>query len=294
MNPRVICPSMSSLLAFEASARHGSFTRSARELCLTQSAVSRQVQVLEESLGVELFERTGRQIALTQAGQNYAAEIATALSGIRRATERVMQQGGEALVLNLAVLPAFGSKWLLPRLPRFYAVNPSIQIHIHSRVGPVDFGSGLDAAIVVGDGCWPSVAAYQLFEEELVPVVSGRLASTAVWRRPADLASLKLLQVAARPDLWRSWFQAQGLGTESLALGPKFELTAHLLQAVCAGLGAGLVPRFLVEDELASGVLTVPVDGVSLRGTSYYLVAPCPKVMNEAFIAFRQWLLDEL
>ncbi|WBG61906.1 LysR substrate-binding domain-containing protein [Pseudomonas citronellolis] len=294
MNPRVLCPSMSSLLAFEASARNRSFTRSAKELCLSQSAVSRQIQVLEESLGVTLFERTGRHILLTEAGKRYAEDVAAALAAIRQATERVIRLGRHAATLNLAVLPAFGSKWLLPRLPRFYSANPGIQVHIHSRVGPVDFDGELDAAIVVGEGRWQGLAAYPLFEEELVPVVSGRARLPEPLRQPADLAALQLLRVVARPDLWRDWFRAQGLGGEALRLGPQFELTAHLLQAVCAGLGAGLVPRFLVEDELASGALRIPLDSARLRGTGYYLIAPGHRVHDEAFLAFRDWLLGEL
>ncbi|WP_448118788.1 LysR substrate-binding domain-containing protein [Pseudomonas serbica] len=294
MNPRTLNPSMSSLLAFEASARHGSFTRAAEELSLSQSAVSRQVQSLEELLGVALFDRIGRHIVLTEVGRIYSLEVAGALARIRDATVQALafRSGGGSL--HLGVLPAFGTKWLLPRMSDFYAKYPEILVHIHSRVGTVDFTStGLDAAISVGDGLWHDVVAHKLFDEELVPVVGGS-SDPQRYKSVEDLCSAQLLQVAARPNLWLEWFKMQGSKHGRLRLGPQFELTTHLIQAVSSGIGVGLMPRFLVKDELANGTLRIPFEALSPSGTAYYLLIPPHKANHRPMAAFRDWLISQL
>jgi len=295
MNPRTLNPSMSSLLAFEASARHGSFTRASEELSLSQSAVSRQVQSLEELLGVELFDRVGRHIVLTEVGRLYSLEVAGALARIRDATVQAIAYRSGGGSLHLAVLPAFGTKWLLPRLSDFYAKYPEILVHIHSRVGTVDFtATRLDAAISVGDGLWHDVNAHKLFDEELVPVVGGPIKAAQRYGCVDDLRKAQLLQVAARPNLWLEWFKTQGAKTDGLRLGPQFELTTHLIQAVSSGIGVGLMPRFLVRDELANGTLSIPFDSQSPSGNAYYLLVPPHKTNHRPMAAFRDWLLAQL
>ncbi|VFR79467.1 Glycine cleavage system transcriptional activator [plant metagenome] len=295
MNPRTLNPSMSSLVAFEASARHGSFTRAAEELSLSQSAVSRQVQALEDLLGVALFERVGRHIELTEVGRVYATELSASLARIRDATVKAIAHRSGGGSIHLAVLPAFGTKWLLPRLPDFYAKYPEILIHLHSRVGTVDLsGNNLDAAICVGDGRWHGLNADKLLTEELVPVVGARNVVKHCFRSADDLRSVQLLQVAARPNLWLDWFKEQGLSVDRLRLGPQFELTSHLIQAVSSGIGVGLLPRFLVEDELATGTLRIPFDAPSPDGTGYYLLIPPHKANNRPMKVFRDWLLAQL
>ena len=149
MNYRNLTPSMSLLLAFEAAARHESYTRAAVELSLTQSAVSRQVQALEQQLGVILFRREGRTVKLTEVGRVYQREISEALGRIRSATLHAIAHQAGGGNLRLATLPTFGSKWLLPRLHEFYRRHPEVLVHINSRIEPVDFAtSGIDAAIV--------------------------------------------------------------------------------------------------------------------------------------------------
>lgn len=286
---------MSSLLAFEASARHGSFTRAAEELSLSQSAISRQVQSLEELLGVELFDRVGRHIVLTEVGRIYALEIAGALARVRDATVQAIAYRSGGGSLHLAVLPAFGTKWLLPRMSDFYAKYPEILVHIHSRVGTVEFAATrLDAAICVGDGLWHDVNAHKLFDEHLVPVVAGGLNIEKRFTCVEDLRQAQLLQVAARPNLWLEWFKTQGAKTDRLRLGPQFELTSHLIQAVSSGIGVGLMPRFLIKDELANGTLRIPFDSLSPTGTSYYLLIPPHKTNHRPMAAFRDWLIGQL
>ena len=295
MNPRMLNPSMSSLLAFEVSARHGSFTRAAEELNLSQSAVSRQVQSLEALLGVDLFERVGRHIVLTEVGRTYSVEVNAALARIRDATVQAIAYRSGGGSVHLAVLPAFGSKWLLPRLSDFYARYPEILIHIHSRVGTVDFaGTRLDAAICVGDGLWHGLNAHKLVDEELVPVVGGGVDVSARYQNLEDLRQALLLRVAARPNLWLEWFKSQGAKTDRLRLGPHFELTSHLIQAVSSGIGVGLLPRFLVRDELANGTLKIPFDSRPPTGTGYYLLIPPHKAAHRPIAVFKEWLMSQL
>lgn len=284
---------MSLLLAFEAAARHQSFTRAAEELALTQSGVSRQVQALEEMLGVELFQRVGRRIVLTEVGAMYVRELGGALGRIRDATLQTLAYRSGGGSVHLAVLPTFGSKWLMPRLQTFYAKHPGVLVHIRSRIGEFDLNlAGVDAAIGNSrDGHWPGVTAYRLLEEELVPVVSPERARAQPIRTPADMLMHQLLQVASRPHVWRDWFSAQGCPASSLQHGPTFELTSHLIQAVSAGLGVGLVPRFLVEDELASGTLVIASDATLWTGLGYYLFIPPHKAQFPPVAALREWLL---
>ncbi|MBN3726674.1 LysR substrate-binding domain-containing protein [Burkholderia sp. Ac-20379] len=309
MNHRKLTPSMSLLLAFEAAARHESFTRAAEELALTQSAVSRQVQALEAMLDVALFVREGKRIAPTDAGRAYMAELGDALARIRDATLRVLASTAPATQLRVATLPTFGAKWLMPRLPRFYQAHPSWQIDLHSRIGPVDFAArDLDAAIAVGDGRWPELIAHRLHDEELVLVGSPaalpaawqarggrakrRAAPSAEWLA-AQLAQLALLRVRSFPDAGRVWCEAQGVPHDALRPGPSFELTSHLIQAVIAGIGVALVPRMLVEEELRDGRLVSPFAPVP-SSRAYFLVYPPRVAQHTVLVAFRDWLLADL
>lgn len=292
MNPRKLLPSMSLLIAFEASARHLSFTRAAEELSVTQGAVSRQVQALETLLGVSLFRRVGRQIVLTDIGHVYVRELTAALGRIRNASLQVISLQTGSGSLHLAVLPTFGSKWLLPKLNGFYTRNPGIMIHIHSRIGQFDLElAGMDAAIGVGDGNWPGMVSYPLLEEELIPVISPSLARKTPVTNAKDMKKHLLLQVASRATTWRDWFGKQGLDSGDIRLGPQFELTEHLLQAVVAGIGVGLVPRFLVEEELRNGSLKVALPCPFVTGYNYYLLIPAHKLHLPPVVAFREWLL---
>jgi LysR family transcriptional regulator, glycine cleavage system transcriptional activator len=293
MNPRRLTPSISLLLAFEAAARHLSFTRAADELSLTQSAVSRQVQALEALLEVPLFRRLGKRIVLTHVGAMYLRELSGALQRIRNASLQAIafRTGGGSI--HLASLPTFASKWLMPRLNAFYARHPGILVHVHSRIGQFDLAqAGMDAAIGVSDGHWPGLVAYHLRDEHLVPVINLELTKSNKLRKPADLSHYLLLQVAARPDIWRQWFISHGLALSDMRIGPQFELTSHLIQAVASGIGVGLLPSFLVEDELRSGVLALALDVPFASGMAYYLHLPPHTAAWPPLAAFRDWLLE--
>lgn len=293
-NPRRLTPSMSLLLAFEASARHLSFTRAAQELSLTQSAVSRHVKALEELLEVSLFRRQGRTIALTDIGKMYQAELAATLPRIRNASLQAIayRKGGGAF--HLAVLPTFAAKWLMPRLNGFYAKHPGTLVHVHSRIGYFDLDlAGIDAVISVGDGSWPAaMTSHHLTDETVVPIISPSLAGKYKITEPGDLLRHLLLQVAARPDNWRKWCLEHGLSPRSMQMGPQFELTSHLIQAVSSGIGVGLVPYFLVEEELRSGALQVAIDAPMETGAAYYLFVPPDKIALPPIKAFVNWFLE--
>lgn len=283
---------MSLLVAFEAAARHRSFTRAGHELSLTQSAVSRQVQALESLLRVKLFRRSGRQIALTELGAMYASDVAFALSRIRTASSQVVAFGAGGGALNLAALPTFASRWLMPLMPEFYARHPGVLVHLHSRIGRYDLAEArMDAMINVGDGHWPGMLSHRLVGEDVVLVASPELLRRMPIRKPGDVAAHLLLQVSTRAEEWREWFVANKLSSRDMKPGPYFEFTLHLIEAVTAGIGIGLLSRCLVERELRLGTLVSPLDDRRQNGRGYYLVYPPEKSQFPPLMAFRDWLL---
>lgn len=293
MNPRRLIPSTSSLIAFEASARHLSFTRAAAELSITQSAVSRQVSALEELLEVALFRRDGRRIVLTEVGASYQREIAAALQRISGASIQAHAFRAEDNTLQLAALPAFAAKWLMPRMHSFYEGHPGTVVHMHSRVNQFDADlAGFDAVIGVGDGIWPGMAAHHLVDEIVVPVISPALLKAKPLQTPADIAQHPLLMVVSRPYVWRQWFAAHKVPLRRMKLGPQFEMTSHLVQAVSSGIGVGLLPSILVEDELRNGTLALAFDDRPLAtGAAYHLFVPTGKLERAPVKAFRDWIV---
>lgn len=283
---------MSLLLAFEAAARHESYTRAAEDLSLSQSAVSRQVQTLEEQLGISLFRREGRTVRLTEAGRRYAAEMNIALGRVRAATLQVMAHRVSGGALRLAILPTFGSKWLLPRLHDFYARHPDVTVHVHTRIGAIDFDTEeLDAAVTVGTGDWPKLVAHPLQNEFLVGIASAEAKGGRKPLAPHWIPSQTLLSVASNQNAWADWFSHYGLDHRLMKVGPTFELTSHLVQAVRAGMGVGLVPRTLVEEEINRSEL-VEIGRPIESQRSYFLVYPARNESLPSLVAFRSWLAD--
>lgn len=295
MNPRRLTPSMSLLLAFEAAGRHNSFTKAAAELALTQSAVSRQVQALEALLEVVLFKREGRQIELTAAGALYQHELAGALARIRGATLQTISHHAEADTLHLAALPTFASKWLMPRMGDFYTRHPGSLVHIHSRIVRGDLSEGaqdMSAIICAGTGQWPGYVAHRLLSEKLVVVTSPKAMPGYAHMSVHEAAKQLLLGVVSRPHAWADWFADIGLqGLPTMRLGPSFEHTGHLIQAVIAGIGLGLVPRILVQEEIAQGELVTLFEPME-SGRGYYLAYPAHNQHLPSLKAFREWLLS--
>lgn len=291
MLQRKLLPSTSALAAFDAVARLSSFSAAATELSLTQSAISRQVGVLEEQLGVQLFERGGRGVSLTPAGKAYSRSIGNALSAIRSASlEAMTRMHGN--VLNLAILPTFGTRWLLPRIPEFVSLHPGIILNFATRIGQFDFDrEGLDAAIHIGQPNWPGAECRFLMDETVVPVCSPQFLKDNPVATAADLQRLPLFHMASRPGAWEHWFESLGLkGTSDR--GMRFEQFSNVAQACTAGLGVALVPTFLIRSELETGQLVPAFDHEIKSPSAYYLVAPLGKSNYAPVAAFSEWLLS--
>jgi LysR family glycine cleavage system transcriptional activator len=291
---RQLLPPMNHLLAFEAAARHESISRAAEERHLTQSALSRQIASLEQSLGVDLFHRVRQRIVLTDAGRLYAGELRQALEAMSAATHRIMSLAGAEAVLNIAVLPTFGTRWLIPRLPDFAARHPELTINFAARSEPFDFQKeAFDLAIHFGAPIWPGASCTQLMSEALIPVCSPGFKQAHRLRRRADLAACRLLQQITRPTQWADWFEAAGIEAPQAHQGPHFEQFGMVAEAAVAGLGVALVPRILVEAELADGRL-VALDGHhGPVGQAYHLVVPHSRAGNALVREFSAWLVAQ-
>ena len=290
-------PSLQALSCFDAAARHGSFTRAAQELSLTQGAVSRQVAVLEDFLGLALFTRTRHGMALTPAGQAYAAQVQARLDGLERDAQDLIGQRGEGATLTLGAVPTFATRWLVPRLPKLAQAVPGLQVHIEARTRPFLFNdSGVDAALFAGTpeqvARWAGTRAHALMTEEVMPVCSPVLLPGGRQVSAQQVARMPLLHQSTRPDAWRQWFEAQGVATDRALSGPRYEQFSMQAAAAEAGLGVALVPTLLVQDELAQRRLVPASRGLPLVDRSYYLV--CPEGPERPELAqFRAWLLAQ-
>ncbi|PJE55494.1 LysR substrate-binding domain-containing protein [Marinomonas polaris] len=294
-NPRRLTPSMPWLLAFESAARNLSFTLAAKELSLTQSVISRHIQSLEDLLEVELFHRNGKQLQLNEAGAMYMREVSSGLQRIRNASQNLNTYKSTATSINLACLPTFAAKWLMPRLADFYVKHPNILVHIHAKIRQFNMElEGMDCAISGGGRAWPGMASYPLVKGYLVPVISPALHERVPFNTPSDAGLHTLLQVSTRPDDWFQWFSVHDLSTTNIRLGPQFEMTSHVLQAAIAGIGIALVPSCLVEDELTNGSLIMPFSPSKVDALKYdYSLHITPhQDQSPTVSALREWLLE--
>jgi len=287
-------PTISCLQAFESVARHGSITRASVELSLTQSAVSRQIHQLESLLDVSLFERVRQRVVITDAGKLYLNDVSRVISGLKDATSRIMACGGKTNLLNLAVLPTFATRWLMPRLSDFLQKHPGVTINLATRLVPFDFGvEPFDAGIHYGLPDWPGAVAYHLVDEVTVPVCSPKLREAQGIRRPIDLARTVLLHQTTRTEAWPEWFQMTNVKNPHAFRGPRFEQFAMITQAAICDLGVALLPELLIEDELASGKLVMLFDRPMQSANAYYLVVPEPKTSSMLPAAFTQWIIGQ-
>lgn len=286
---RRFLPSMSLLCAFEAAARHESFTAAARELSLTQSAVSRQIRLLEDMLGSDLFVRERQTVKLTIAGRTYANEVRHALQHVASATLgfRANPRGG---TLNLAILPTFGTRWLAPRLPTFIAENPGVTINLTTRLAPFDFQlDPVDAAIHFGEPEWPGAELDLLMSESVVPACNREMREKFAFAEPKDILAAPLLHLVSRPDAWERWFLSHNVEHDGVR-GMLFDQFATVAQAALSGLGVALLPKFLIETELARGDLCEAVDGAMESAERYYLAWPTSRAFHPPLQAFRAWI----
>lgn len=296
-------PSTAALAAFEAAARHQSFTRAADELALTQSAVCRQVAALEDFVGVELFRRTRRGVVLTEAGAAYSRRVRARLEEVERDALELMTTGGAGGVLELGVLPTFAAKWLLPRLRGYLEAHPGVTVNLTPRTRPFLFEeTELDATIYAGESGWPGTQAHFLMHESLMAVGSPALRAEALARRgagpegelaPADLMHLPRLHISTRPRLWRQWFEHAGLELRDALAGSRMELFSLVGEAAVQGLGVALMPRFLIEAELARGALVPLLEQELPSDRAYWLIVPQRKADDPLVAGFRGWLMAQ-
>ncbi|MGC5701549.1 LysR family transcriptional regulator [Pseudomonas sp. NFXW11] len=286
-------PSTAALISFEAAARHESFTKAAQELSLTQGAVCRQIASLEEFLSVELFRRSRRGVKLTEAGLSYSRRVATQLDAVERDTLSVMGQQG-ANVIELAVVPTFGTQWLLPRLKDFQQQHPEVTVNLTNRTRPFLFAdTPFDAAIYFGDADWSGTQSHRLMDEHPVPVCSPNLLGDHSQLSAQAIAELPLLQQTTRPYAWRQWFSSQQLNVPRDMTGPRYELFSMLAQAAMHDMGIALIPAFLIQRELAEKRLVIANPQALSSIKAYYLMIPERKVESASLRAFRDWLVTQ-
>lgn len=292
-------PPLNSLRAFEAAARLKSVSKAADELSVTQSAVSHQIKVLEDWGQIELLRRSGRGIALTEAGERYAAALATSLDQIDLATRRLLAADPRKGWLTVSTMPSFAAKWLVPRLPAFRAKHPDIDVWLSTWWNFQDdedlsafTDSDVDMAILYGRGEWRDVSATPFIEEELFPVCAPSYLMQTPLKTPDDLKSATLLHDEMRQD-WRLWLKAADVTGIEPDRGPGFDDSALLIQAAVAGMGVALGRSALIRADMQAGLLVAPF-ALRLPADLAYYVVSRPGTENLPKIkAFRDWLIGE-
>jgi LysR family transcriptional regulator, glycine cleavage system transcriptional activator len=287
-------PSLNGLRAFEAAARHLSFTHAASELNVTQTAISHQIRRLEEELGIRLFIRKNRALALTPQARDYLPGVRAAFNDLRLATDRLLRKDDDN-VLTVSTLASLAAKWLLPRLSAFQEAHPGIDVRITTSTGLVDFrGGDVDAAIRYGRGHWPGVRADWLMADELFPVCSPALLNgDKPLDCPQGLAHQTLLHTSGGyDDDWRLWLTAASLPADiSKPPGVTFDLIFMTVQAAIDGIGVAMGRTSYVQDDIAKGRLVVPFKIALPADAGFYLVSPEGAAEPVKLKAFREWLM---
>ncbi len=278
---------LNGIKAFEAAARTGSFAAAGAELNVSAAAVSRMVHLLEERLGVALFERKANRLATTATGRAYQSGLTPLFDALASLTAQVTAPSS-VRVLTIGVGPTFAMKWLIPRLADFRKDEPDIDVRITTGGAAVPFGEDWSCGIKLGDGEWPGLIAEPLFAADLLPVCAPRLANTL--KRPADLKGPTLLRVAHSPDDWPAWLEAAGTARIS-ARGTEFEFYGQALQAAVDGLGIAMGIRPYIDDDLAAGRLVAPFALSVPKGMRWYLVYRGFGAGQRDFAAFRRWIV---
>ena len=292
-------PPLNALRAFEAAGRHLSISKAADELHVTAAAVSHQVKTLEDYLETKLFRRSGNALFLTDAGQACLPRLSAGFAELEGAVTALREHDLHgALVLSVA--PVFASKWLIPRLERFQTAHPHIDVRLSATLELADFErDGVDAAVRLGRGRYPGLAAHRLFGESVVPMCSPALAKgDPPLTRPEDLRHHVLIhfdwpareQVA--PD-WATWLRAMGATGVDAGRGPHFTHPDHAMQAAMEGAGVVLGWRSLARADLEAGRLLIPFDLPLPLDVAFYLVYPQGSAQRPKLATFRDWLLGE-
>jgi LysR family transcriptional regulator, glycine cleavage system transcriptional activator len=280
-------PYLNGIKAFEAAARNGSFAAAAGELNVSPAAVSRMVHLLEERLGVALFERKANRLALTPTGHAYQAGLTTIFDALANLTSQVTAQAGER-VLTIGVGPTFAIRWLIPRLADFRKVEPDIEVRFTTGGVAAPFADDWTCGITLGDGDWPGLIAERMFAADLLPVCAPRIAARI--KRVNDLSGPTLLRVSHSTEDWPLWLKAAEAGRIA-AKGPEFEYYGQAIQAAADGVGVAMGIRPYIDDDLAAGRLVAPFELTVPKGKQWYLVYRDFRKDQRDFVAFRKWLL---
>lgn len=286
-------PPLNGLRAFEAAARHMSFTDAAEELSVTQAAISHQVRGLEQRLGLKLFVRRNRSLLLSEAGQAYLPAVRSAFDQLNEATEKLLQKdrGGH---LTVTTTTSFAVKWLVPRLGGFQRANPEIDVRVSTGTALVEFSrEDVDIGIRYGRGQWPNLVAERLVAEDVMPVCAPSLMKGPNGlKKPADLKRFTLLHSVSFPDDWQVWLTAAGVKGIDASRGISFDFALAAYQAAMDGLGVALGRNPLVEPDLKAGRLVVPFDFKRSSDFAYYLVYPPEAIRRRKIKAFRDWMMS--
>jgi LysR family glycine cleavage system transcriptional activator len=278
---------LNGIKAFEAAARGGSFAAAGSELNVSAAAVSRMVHLLEQRLGVALFERKANRLALTSSGRAYQSGLTPIFDALASLTAQVTASSS-ARVLTIGVGQTFAMRWLIPRLSDFRKQEPDIEVRITTGGAAVPFGDDWSCGIKLGEGDWPGLVAEPLFAGDLLPVCTPKLAASL--KRPADLRGPALLRVAHAAQDWPLWLKAAGI-TRVTARGPEFSYYGHALQAALDGLGIAMGIRPYIDDDLAAGRLVAPFALTVPKGMRWYLVYRGFQAEQRDFTAFRRWIV---
>lgn len=286
-------PPLNALKAFEAAARHESFTRAAEELCVTQGAVSHQVKALEAELGVKLFNRERQRLIITGAGRDYLGVVRDALDRIAVGTERLVQRQSSG-VLTVSTSPDFAAKWLVHRLGRFAEAYPEVDLRVSATMHHVDFArEDVDLAVRHGDGNWPGNDVIRLSPEQLFAVCSPKLlAGRHRLVKPSDVLKFPLLHLDDR-KAWAKWLEVAGFVDAKLSQGPVLNRASMIIDAAVDGQGIALARTTLAAWDLISGRLVRPFSDTLPLSKTYWIV--CPKATSSLpkITMFRDWLLGE-
>jgi LysR family transcriptional regulator, glycine cleavage system transcriptional activator len=289
----LLLPSLNGLRAFEAAARHLSFTRAADELAVTQTAISHQIRRLEAQLGLKLFVRRNRTLALTREAESYLPAVSAAFEDLRRATQRLKRPQRDGL-LTVSTLASLAAKWLLSRVVAFQEAHPGVEVRVSASTHLVDFQrEEIDMAVRYGRGDWPGLRAQWLMAEDIFPVCSpALLKGSNPLKRPEDLAQHTLLHATMSREDWQLWLTAAGLPTElAQRRGLTFDQSFMCIQAAIEGLGVALGRSAFVEADIAQGRLVVPFDVVLPAEAGFYIVAPEETADDPKIALFREWLI---
>jgi len=284
-------PSSRALVAFEAAGRHESFTLAAQEINLTEGAVSRQIGRLETSLGVKLFARVKNRVHLTTNGRIYWEQICSDIERLERHTLNLQAHPGDGGILELAVIPTFNARWLIPRLHDFTDKSQGIKINMTELTEPFIFAnSSIDAALHYDHPAWVGMFKVDLFAEELVPVCSPRLCGGSPLVDLNELKKFPLLHHRGRLRSWQNLSVQLELKSFNPMAGTRYALFLTIIEAARAGLGIGLVPKLYVTDELARGELIIPFDSQSFSEKRYCLIYPERMHESPPLNTFVSWL----